>query len=249
MELNWSTFVLEIINFLVLIWILKRFLYQPILGVIEKRRSAIEARLSESNRLRDEAQSLKSQYEGRLADWEQERRQARDALSQETEAERKRQLAALRDTLEHEREKARVAHERQHTEQQRAAEYRAMLQGAAFAGRLLQQASGPELEERLLRLLLQELAQLSTAQLDGLRRQWGTAPDSIEVSSAFVLADEQRASLETALQQINGQPIPVRYSQDSELLAGLRIVIGAWVLAANLRDELSGFAEFAHVPR
>ncbi len=39
MELNWSTLLLEIVNFLVLVWILKRFLYRPVLQVIEERRS------------------------------------------------------------------------------------------------------------------------------------------------------------------------------------------------------------------
>ena len=60
MELNWSTFLLEIINFLVLVWILKRFLYQPVLDVIARRRKAIEAQLAEALRLQDEAESLKA---------------------------------------------------------------------------------------------------------------------------------------------------------------------------------------------
>ena len=43
MELSWSTFFLEIINFLVLVWILKRFLYKPVMDVIARRREGIEA--------------------------------------------------------------------------------------------------------------------------------------------------------------------------------------------------------------
>ena len=42
MELSWSTFILEAINFLVLVWILKRFLYKPVLDVIERRKAGIE---------------------------------------------------------------------------------------------------------------------------------------------------------------------------------------------------------------
>ena len=33
---------------------------------------------------------------------------------------------------------------------------------------------------------------------------------------------------------------------DEKLVAGLRIIIGAWVLRINLQDELSGFVELAH---
>ena len=39
MELDWTTFILEIINFLVLVWILHRFLYQPVMNVIAQRRA------------------------------------------------------------------------------------------------------------------------------------------------------------------------------------------------------------------
>ena len=55
--------------------------------------------------------------------------------------------------------------------------------------------------------------------------------------------------LETALRKVSGLSVPIRFIQDETLLAGLHIVIGAWVLTANVRDELKGFAEFASAPR
>jgi len=248
-ELNWSTFLLEIINFLVLVWILKRFLYRPVLEVINKRRSSIEQSLTESQRLHDEAQALKGQYEGRLADWEKERNQARETLAQELDKERTRQLEALQASLEQEREKSRVARDRQHAEQLRAIEHDALQQGAVFASRLLGQACGAELETRLLDILLDQLGQLSEEQTSALRQQWGEAPDCIQVGSAYPLSDAQRQRLESALHRASGLDVPIDYVRDAELLAGLRIVIGAWVLAANVRDELQGFTEFARVPR
>jgi len=48
LELSWSTFLLEIINFLVLVWILKHFLYKPVLDVIARRRSGIEKTLADA---------------------------------------------------------------------------------------------------------------------------------------------------------------------------------------------------------
>ena len=55
MELDWSTFLLEIINFLILVWILKRFLYRPVLEVITRRREQVEKTLHEAHSLRAEA--------------------------------------------------------------------------------------------------------------------------------------------------------------------------------------------------
>ena len=249
MELNWSTFLLEIINFLVLVWILKRFLYQPVLDVIARRRKAIEAQLADAHQLQEAAESLEAQYKDRLTDWEHERRQAKDTLAQQLDEERARQLSALQATLDQEREKSRVAEKRQLAEQQRAIEHQALQLGAAFSSRLLEQTSGPQLEGRLLTLLLEELNGLSEQQTAGLRQQWGEPPQSIVVSSAFTLSAEQRQRLEVALREISGLSVPVRFIRDETLLAGLHVVIGAWVLAANVRDELKGFAEFTRAPR
>ncbi|WP_455203019.1 F0F1 ATP synthase subunit delta [Kaarinaea lacus] len=249
MELSWSTFVLEIINFLVLVWILKRFLYKPVLDVIARRQTGIEERLTESRHLHEEAKALKAEYEDRLAQWEQERRHARDTLAVELEAERTRQTTALQAALSEEQKKARVAESRQRAEAVRETEHKALQHGAQFATRLLTQAAGPELEARLLELLQEKLNSLTDEQITVLRNQWGEPPESIEVSSAYTLTEDQRQQLEKTLSTITGLAATVNYNQDTELLAGLRINIGPWVLRANVQDELQAFAEFAHAAR
>jgi len=246
LELNWSTFVLEIINFLVLVWILKRFLYKPVLGVIARRRAGIEKSLADAETLHTDAEKLQAQYEGRLADWDQERQQAREALILEIEAERARKLAELQTSLEQEREKARVIEARRKADDLRKIEETALAQSVRFATRLLEQASGPETEARLVELVIDGLSRLPAENIERLRNKYGEAPEAIAVGSAFPLSDDQRLRLERALATVVDPDIPLRFEQDSELLAGVRITIGAWILGANLRDELKGFMELAH---
>ena len=249
MELNWSTFLLEIINFLVLVWILKRFLYKPVLNVIARRRAGIEDQLAEARRLHDEADSLKAEYENRLDDWDHERQQARDVLAQELDEERARQMETLQTTLAQERQKAQVAESRQRAEAAREIEHQALQQSAQFATRLLSQAAGPELEACLFDLLVDNLSSLSSDQIAALKTHWGEPPESIMVASAYPLAEGQRQRLEEALTEVTGLAVPVHYKQNPDLLAGLRITIGAWVLHADVHDELRVFTEFAHVAR
>jgi len=246
LELNWSTFLLEIINFLVLIWILKHFLYKPVLDVIARRRAGIEDRLAKAQHLHDDADKLKAEYENRLVDWEHEHQQARAALAQELHEERARQLEELQITLKQEREKAQVAESHQRAKATRAIEYKALQQSAQFATRLLTQAAGPDLEERLFDLLVNNLSNLSKDQVVALNTQWGEKTETIMVASSYPLTDLQKKKLENALTGITGVAISIHYEQDAELLAGLYITIGAWVLHANIRDELQGFTEFAY---
>lgn len=246
MELNWSTVVLEILNFLVLVWILKRFLYQPVLDVIARRQAGIEKTLADAEARHEEAVSLQEQYEGRLAEWSKERQQAREKLSRELAAEHDRKLAELQTDLEQEREKARVAGVRRQADAVRKLEETALLQGTRFTTRLLQAAAGPELEARLVDLAINGLTALPAERISALRNSYGKPLDAVRVASAFPLADDQRQRLGQALASIAGEEIPQHFEQDSALLAGVRISIGAWVLGVNLQDELKGFMELAH---
>ena len=88
MQIDATTFVLQLVNFVVLVWILHRFLYRPVLAAIDKRRAAIDKSMDDAKAVRAEAERLRTQFEGRLAEWERERLKARAALDAE--------LAALR---------------------------------------------------------------------------------------------------------------------------------------------------------
>ena len=246
MELNWSTFLLEIINFLILVWILKRFFYKPVLDVIARRRADIEKTLDDAKVLHNDAETLQEQYKNRLAVWEQERLAAQTALEEEIEAERARQMEALQSTLEKEREKAQVIDQRQLEACRQQAEEAALTQGAQFAARLLTTAAGPELEKRLADLFMQELATLSPEQTEVLRAAGNKASDKIRITSTYSLDDAARQLLEQSLNATLGISGPFHYTQDKALLAGLRINVGAWVLHATLQDELKSFVDFAH---
>lgn len=245
MELSGTTFVLEIINFLVLVWILKRFLYRPVLDVIARRRASVAKTMADAETLHARAEKLQEQYEGRLAAWENEREEARRDLDQEFETVRKRKMEELQAAIEREHEKVRAADARRRIEAVREMETAALGQGARFATRLLEQASGPEVQNSLVHMLVTELSGLSDERIRALRNSFGKAPQSIRVLSAFPLAADQRQKLERLLSAISESDAGIYFEQDSELLAGVRITIGAWILAANIRDELQGFVELA----
>jgi F-type H+-transporting ATPase subunit b len=245
-ELNWSTFALEIINFLVLVWILKRFFYRPVLDVIARRRTGIEKSLADAKALHKEAETLQAQYRDRLADWEQERQQARQQLAQEIESERLQGLAALQSELEQESEKAHVAEAKRQADALHKAEETALIQACRFASRLLGQAASPELQAKLLELIVKELPKLPAEHIATLRNSWSQAPEVIVVASAYPLSEDQRQTLQQLIAETTGTDLPLRFEQDTELIAGIRITFGAWVLGANLQDELKAFSDFAH---
>ena len=242
MEINWSTFILEIINFLVLVWLLKRFLYLPVKRTVEQRQQAIEARLTEAGRLKQEAEAMKVRYENRLADWEKEKKQAWKALQQEIEAERQRRLQAIEQELAEVRKKAEVVWEQEKREWRRHTEQQALQLGAAFVAKLLQRLADEHLHQRLVRLLLEDLQQWPKDHRQTLLREFQGNPRPIRIISAYPLSSVQQRDLADALEQFLGDGLNIHFIEDASLLAGVRIDLGAYVIRANLKDELEFFA-------
>ncbi|MDD5460644.1 MAG: F0F1 ATP synthase subunit delta [Methylococcales bacterium] len=246
MEFDLSTFILEIINFLILIWILQRLFYKPLLEVIAKRKQLIDQSLADAATMQQQAEELRSLYENRQKLWEQEKQAALNALHQQMDIERRTRMAQLDADLEQERQKLNVTIQRQKRELQQQVEKQALENGARFAGMLLRQSAGPELEVRLFAILLENLKTLPEAcglclQMIGAKNQ---AP--IKIASAYPLKAELRLQLEQKLNSLIDSQINFEYHQDKDLIAGIRMDIGAWVLNANLQHELMGFAEIAN---
>lgn len=246
MELNLSTFLLEIVNFLVLVWILKRFLYKPVLEVIRRREQDIEKRVAESHRVQDEADDLRNQYENRIADWEQEREKAREKLARDIDQARNQKMKDLQQELEQEREKQAVIDRKNLDKKIHELELLALRQGAQFSTRLLSQGAGPETQSRLIGILLEDLQQLDDEKSARLRAQWGEPLTRIRITSAFPIPGPQRELLKNTLDKMTDTRLPIDYAEDESLLAGILVAIGAWTISMNLRDELKSFAEFHH---
>jgi F-type H+-transporting ATPase subunit b len=245
MEFNVSTFILEIINFLILIWILQRLFYKPLLEVIAKRKQFIDQSLADAKNMQQQAEEQRSFYENRQKLWEQEKQAALAALHQQIDAERRAQMAQLETDLEQERQKINVTLQRQQKELQQQAEKQALVNGARFAGMLLKQAASPELEAQLFTLLLDNLKTLPEACTLCLQMLGTKKSVPIKITSAYSLTNEQRLQLEQKLGSLINSQINFQYLQNADLIAGLRMDIGAWVLNANLQYELIGFAEIA----
>ncbi|TAJ79314.1 MAG: ATPase [Gallionellaceae bacterium] len=242
MDFDWSTFVLEIINFLILVWILKRFLYHPILGVVAKRRAGIEKAMADARRIEAEAGELKRQSQRELAQWKEEKEAAKAHLREELAAERERLMTELKTAIDEERERCRVLDERQHYERKRAVEEQGIAQGAAFSARLLGRVATPELEARLYALLLEDLRGLRAEDKRAVADAAAVPGLQIKVQSAFAFDAARRAEFAQALAEMAGNTLPVEYIENPELLAGLHVGIGPWILHANLRDELKFFS-------
>jgi len=242
MQIDTTTFVLELINFAILVWILHRFLYRPVLGAIDRRRSAIEASMREARSTHEKAEQLRQAYEDRFTGWEQERAQARTALAADLAAQREKALAEVARSAEQERDRLAAVQARRAHDLARETEERALEQAAAFAARLFERLSGPETDARLIDAFASDLSAWPESRIEDLRAALHTVQGRVQIAAARTLGDAERARITQALDERLGMRCQADFSVDPALLAGLSVTVGPWRLQANLRDELQFFA-------
>ncbi len=243
MAIDWTTFTLEVVNFLVLVWILKHFLYQPVLDILARRQADLTRTLEEARRVEVAAAELRDQFEHRLADWEAEKTRLRAGLESDLEAERDRQFQALTRTLATERERQRAQETHREDLRRRAVEVQAIDLALDFATRLLTRLAGPELERRLIEVFIEDLARLPEDRLAAMDAAILDGPSPALITSAFPIDEAQRKRITAALTARLGRALPLSWAEDAKLLAGLRLALGPWQLDLSLADELAAFAQ------
>ncbi len=246
MEFDWTTFTLEIINFLILVWILKRFLYRPVLDVIARRRAGIEKTLADAQRIEADANLLKQQNEQRLAQWETEKEAAHAALMTELADLRESKMAALETNVAQEAERRHVLDERRRREFERMIEEKGIALGTQFSAKLLTRIASQELETKLYTLLLEDLQNIPTTDKQSIIDSTTIPELHIKIQSAFSLSQNEQSTLTETLNALTQKALPIEFSINPELIAGFQVDIGPWIMHANLRDELKFFSGALH---
>ena len=106
-DLTLGTILAQMLNFFILVWILARFAYKPLVSMMQERKERIAKDLADAQAARNEAEQLKADYAAQIANARQEAQQIVEKAVQQAEATTREQLAAAREQIEREKERAR----------------------------------------------------------------------------------------------------------------------------------------------
>jgi F-type H+-transporting ATPase subunit b len=244
MQLDWTTFILEILNFLVLVWILQHFLYRPVLDLLAARQQKILENREAAEKTRAEADAMRLQYESRLADWQKEREISRRELEEELAQIRTREMDNIKKALAGEEEKLRARNEKLLAAREAELLRSAASQAYGEAALMLKHLASPELTQRIAGVFLEDLDVLPEHDRSVLRKAAGALKekDTVRIVSAHALPSAILAGIEAGLNAACGKSLPAVYSEDPALIAGVRAIVGECELHANLADELKFFS-------
>lgn len=239
MSIDVWTIGLEAANFLVLVWLLERLLYRPVLGVIGRRQAEIdrlqqadadarEALAAEREGLERERRAVAADRARALEEAHVQAREERARSQAEARAEMEQLLAAGRARLEHER-----------ADTARALRRKSAELGVSIARRLLGTSTPPGGDVRFVAAACDRLRQMDDA--DRARLVAGLGDGFVvQVVTAQALDAAQQAECGERIAKALGRAVETAFSVDASLIAGIEIVFPGLVLRNSWRDALAG---------
>lgn len=243
MLIDWFTVVAQVVNFLILVWLLKRFLYRPILDAIDARELRIATALATADSRQAEASQERDTYQRKSAALEQERAAAIDESRVKAET-------LCKHMIDEARHDATALRARQM--QNLAAEIRELhariglhtrQEVLAIARQALRDLAGVDLQERILATFIKRLRSLAPEQRQQLAALQASAVP-LDLRSAIELTPAQRESLLVVLRELFGTEVSVRFEIDATALCGIELSGNGLSLGWNLAEYLGTLEKY-----
>jgi F-type H+-transporting ATPase subunit b len=236
MNFSWWTFGLQAANFLVLVWLLQRFLFKPVKGIVARRREEIGRTLAEATAQKQTAERLRQEIEAQKSQMETERQQLLERQTTELSVERQKILEQAR--AEADKLKSQVEAQ---LEQERVAADSELFEHSvqlaiALAEKLLREIAVPSLDYHFIVRALDHVDGLPATDRSTLLSELGASP--VVLTTAHPIGAEQQAEwCERFAKQIGTKN--VRFAADPALIAGAKIELAHSILSFNWRDSLA----------
>lgn len=226
MRIDWFTLVAQVVNFLILVLLLRRFLYRPIIEAIDRRRSEIRGRLGEAEEARERArraeaqarearEALDRQRADRLAEIEREVEEAREAMLEEA----RREAGESRESWRRAIERERASFLAELRERARKHTYEAVR-------RALEHLANERLEEHAIDAFLSSLDAMDEVDRNGLRDAARRADRRLLVRSRFEIPEGRRERIAEAARALVGPDATVRFETAPEIGWGVELRAG-----------------------
>ncbi len=238
MRFDWWTLALQTVNFAILVWLLQRFLYKPVLRLVDARRGEIAKQYQDAHDAETKAQALQEKAEGERAGVAAERA----ALLKAAQAEAEEAATARRARAEQEAtallDGARKVLAKEREQALAEAQHAALDLGAEIARRLIDELPMKIRAEAWLERLEQHLAALPKAELDAFLRQ-GADGGTVTVVTASALPADTAALWQSRLHKRLADGITIAFATDPNLIAGVELHLPTTILRLSWQSALA----------
>jgi len=239
MLIDWFTIIAQVLNFLILVWLLKRFLYKPILSAIDAREKKVVDELANADAKKAEAQKEKEEFKRKNEEFDQQRTALLNKAKDEAKAERQRLLEEVRKEASDLRSKQQEALRNDKQNLYQTISRRAQQEVFAIARKALKDLAGTSLEEHTVDAFAQRLRELKGEEKEQLASALSASTSPVLVRTAFDLPQVQRDLIKKTIKETLDIEIQARFETAPDLVSGIELTANGQKVAWSIADYLT----------
>lgn len=239
MLIDWFTVIAQLINFLVLVWLLKHFLYRPILNTIDAREKRIADELADADSKRAEAEQQREAFQQKNTEFDQQRTAQMNKVGEEAKVERTRLLEEVRQESDALRSKLELALKNEQLSLKDSLSQRAREEVFAIVRKALSDMAGTSLEASMADVFVKRLDALADAEKATLQAAFQELTEALIVHTAFDLPKKQSIQITKALHGLLGDGVVIEFATDAHLISGIEINSHGQKIGWSIADYLT----------
>lgn len=240
MLIDWFTVIAQTLNFLILVWLLKRFLYKPILDAIDAREQRIAQELADADAKKIEARQERDEFERKNNDFDEKRASLMREMKEEINIKRRELLEAAQraaDVLSTKRHEALQREQRTFAEE---LSRRAQEQVFSITRKTLGDLADSSLEESMTKVFTRRLRELNGQAKQELGQLLTALSEPARVRSTFELPAAQQAEIQRAMNETFAADIPLLFDTAPDTIGGIEVTCSGRKLAWSIDEYLKG---------
>ncbi len=248
LSLDWTTIVLQIINFLIIVGALYYLLFLPVMNRIREQREKRERLMREIEEDREEVRRLRAELEERLAHAEERADEIIEEAQRQAEVERQQMLEEVDEQVDRILEEANE--DALQMRQQAVDEFHDDLIEVMMdvSVQMIRQAAPPEVHDALVEQLGDRIWEMGREEMDRVRtfrRSLGERTPTAYVTSAKPLSSEQQGELARTLTALADRQVDLQIDVDPSLGAGMRVRVTDIVVDNSIAGRMDDLREDA----
>jgi len=237
------TIIAQIINFLILIYLLKRFLFNRIIKIMDEREKQITDQMQDAETAKEEAQKELEEQRRIREELQEKWNEMLAKAKKDAQKKREELVKDARSKIDEEQKNWREAISKQRTAFLRDLRHLSCEQVCQMSRKVLSDLAGEKLENQLIENFLIQLGKLSKEEKDDFIRFIDKDERKIWVDSSFQLTREKESEIRKILEEIIGDKVEINFKVSPKLICGIETRTEGKKISWNIENYLDGLEE------
>ncbi len=239
--IDWFTVAAQALNFIILVWLMERVLYKPIMAAIDAREKLVAAELAEAAGKMNAANKAEAEFKLKNADFERDRAALMTQAGEAAKAQGNALLEAARLAAQVLQSKQRDAWQHEERDVSMSLKRRAQQAFFALSRRAFKDLANSTLEAQVAAVFCERLRAMKQEDKCKLRTAIQSSTQPLWVRSAFPLALDQQNALQAAIDTALEGPIALRFEVASALVVGIELTAQGQRVGWSIGEYLNAF--------